>query len=888
MGTTQAATGTVTFLEGTTVLGTGTLSNSMATFTISTLTVGTHMITARYEGDGNFTGSISTAFTQTVNQFSSTVALNSTPNPSTVNQPVTLTATVTGVGTTQTPTGTVMFLDGTTVLGMGTLSNGMATLTVANLTAGTHTFTVHYSGDSNFGANTSAPATQGVNQGSTTTTLFSTPNPSGQGQTVTITATVTPGIGGPLVPTGTVQFLDGTTVLGTGTLSNGMATFTISTLTLGNHSISARYQGDNNFTTSTSAAITQTVNAFTSTTTLATTPNPSGVNQAVTLTATVTGTGTTTTPTGTVTFLDGTTVLGTSTLSNGMASLQVSNLTAGAHSITARYNGDTNFGASTSSAITQTVNKANTTTLLTSMPNPPRAGQPLTLTATVTAAMTGLLGPTGTVTFMDGTTTLGTGTLNNGIATFTISTLSSGPHNFSASYGGDVNFNTSSGTLGVNVLPGTTTTLVSSANPARSGTTVTFTATVSAGGANPGPTGTVTFLDGSTVLGTATLTNGVATFSTSSLSLGRHVITASYGGDSNFASSTSSAVNEAIISGAFFAIGGAPGRVQVRRTSDGSLVADFAPFGTSYTGGVTVAMGDITGDGLEDLVVGAMGAPHVKIYNGAAFSNGTFNQANPDGSLLASFMAYDPKFNSGVDVAVGYVSGTGFADLITGAMAGNPHVKVYSGQSIANGTFGANPEGQLLASFFAYALNQNIGVNVAAGDVTHSGFADVITGSTAPGGQVKVYNGQVISRGNFVAPEANLRTQFSAFPGLSIGAYVAAGDTTGTGFADIIVGAGGGFAHVKVYSGSAVANNTFSPDTNLLDQFFAYDTRFQTGVTVGAADFEGNGRYDILTGATVSPHYRVIRANSSGVMPPSVNGIDNIASDIKGGISVAG
>ncbi len=890
-GTTQFPTGTVTFLDGTTVLGTGTLSMGHATFTTSTLTVGAHMITARYDGDANFNTSTSGVLTQTVNQFNSTVTMTSTPNPSTVNQAVTLTATVTGVGTTQTPTGMVTFRDGTTVLGTATLTNGTATLTVSNLTAGTHMLTVSYAGDNNFGAGTSAPITQAVNQGTTAIALTSTPNPSGQGQAVTFTATVTPGIGGTLVPTGTVTFLDGTTILGTGTLTNGVATFTTSTLTIGNHSITARYQGDTNFAASTSAAITQTVTAFTSVTTLVSSPNPSAVNQAVTLTATVTVTGTTQAPTGMVTFLDGTTVLGSSVLSNGTATLMVTSLTAGTHSLTARYGGDTNFGASTSAVITQTVNKTNTTTLLTSMPNPPRAGQPLTLTATITPATTGLLGPTGTVTFMDGTTVLGTGTLTNGVATFTVSTLSAGPHSFSANYSGDTNFNASSGTLANNVLPGTTTALASSANPARSGATVTFTATVSAGGVNPGPTGTVTFMDGTTVLGTGTLVNGVATFSTSALTLGRHTITASYGGDTNFAGSTSNTVTEAIISGTFFAVGGAPGRVQVRRTSDGSLVADFAPFGTSYTGGVNVALGDINGDGFEDLVVGAAGAPHVKVYNGSAFSNGTFNQANPDASLLASFMAYDPVFKTGVNVAVGYVSGNGFADLITGAMAGNPHVKVYSGLTIANGTFTANPEGTLLASFFAYGINQDIGVNVAAGDVTRSGFADVITGSTVNGGQVKVYNGQVISHGNFLNPEGNLRTQFSAFPGLSIGAFVAAGDTTGQGFADIIVGAGGGFAHVKVYSGSAVANNTFqsgSPDSNLLDQFFAYDTRTQTGVTVGAADFEGTGRYDILTGATASPHFRVIRANSSGVMPPAVNGIDNTASDIQGGIAVAG
>src|SRR6202044_220908 len=121
---------------------------------------------------------------------------------------------------------------------------------------------------------------------------------------------------------------------------------------------------------------------------------------------------------GTVQFLNGTTVLGTATLSGGVASLVTTALPFGFNSITAAYQGSTSFSPSTSTAITQTVTQASTTTSLTSSLNPAGLGQSVTFTATVHPAppSTGGPTPTGSITFMDGTTTLGSGTLANGVA----------------------------------------------------------------------------------------------------------------------------------------------------------------------------------------------------------------------------------------------------------------------------------------------------------------------------------------------------------------------------------------------------------------------------------------------------------------------------------------
>jgi photosystem II stability/assembly factor-like uncharacterized protein len=191
-----------------------------------------------------------------------TTTLTSSANPSTFGQNVTFTATVAPTSGTGTPTGTVTFEDGLTVLGSGALSGGVATFSISTLAVGSHSITAVYGGDTNGAGSTSSAVSQVVNQDSTTTALTSSVNPSVFDQSVTFTATVTANPPGSGTPTGTVTFKDGTATLGTGALSGGVATFSISTLAVGLHSITAVYSGDSNFTTSTSPTLTQTVNQY--------------------------------------------------------------------------------------------------------------------------------------------------------------------------------------------------------------------------------------------------------------------------------------------------------------------------------------------------------------------------------------------------------------------------------------------------------------------------------------------------------------------------------------------------------------------------------------------------------------------------------------------------
>ncbi|HET9409689.1 MAG TPA: Ig-like domain repeat protein [Candidatus Sulfotelmatobacter sp.] len=290
------------------------------------------------------------------------------------------------------------------------------------------------------------------------------------------------------------------------------------------------------------------IGRFNTSTALSSSLNPSLFGQSITFTATVTSmTATAVAPSGTVTFKNGTTTLGTATLVSGSAKFTTSKLAVGAHSITAVYGGDKTFIGSTSPTFAQTVNKAGTTTTLTATPNPSQFNQPVTFKAVVKSA-TGAI-PAGSVTFKDGTTTLRTVTLTSGTATLSISKLVVGAHSITASYAGNANFVASiSSTLTQTVSKAkTTTTLTSAPNPSSSGQAVTFTATVTgAFGGIPG--GTVTFKDGTTIIGTGAVstTTRQAKLATSKLAVGTHNITAAYSGNTNYLSSTSAVVKQVV------------------------------------------------------------------------------------------------------------------------------------------------------------------------------------------------------------------------------------------------------------------------------------------------------------------------------------------------------
>jgi len=205
-------------------------------------------------------------------------------------------------------------------------------------------------------------------------------------------------------------------------------------------------------------------------------------------------------------------------------------------------------------SVSITVNLAPVTVGLSSSSNSIPAGSPITLTATAQSTPAGL--STGTVTFLNGTNVLGTASLVSGVATYSTSLLTLGINTLTASYPGNLDYLAgTSNAVSVDVLPALTATVLStSLNPAPFATTVTFSAAVSSLAGTP--SGTVSFYDGSTLIGTGTLATGIAQFPTSALSVGSHDITAVYGGTAVFAASTSNLITEQI---ADFSISASPG-----------------------------------------------------------------------------------------------------------------------------------------------------------------------------------------------------------------------------------------------------------------------------------------------------------------------------------------
>jgi hypothetical protein len=343
------------------LLGTVSLTNGSGTLNTTALPFGTNSITAQYVGNADFAPSTSEASSASVGQASTSTAVSFSPSSPSIGTSVTLTATITPATTgANAPTGSVNFLDGTIVLGSGTVANNVATFSTSTLPSGSNSITAEYTGDTNYATSTSPATTVSVSAISTTTTVSYSPALPVFGQQVTLTATITPGSAFSPLPTGTVDFFNGSTLLGTGTVSNDTATLNTTALAVGNDSLTAQYLGDANYAGSTSAVNLAAIVLAPTTTTLAALSNTKPAPfEKVTLSATVAvvspGAGTLS---GMVTFFANGTSLGTANVSDGHATLSVA-LPIANDSITAQYANDPNFQNSTSSAVKAVVGTPN-------------------------------------------------------------------------------------------------------------------------------------------------------------------------------------------------------------------------------------------------------------------------------------------------------------------------------------------------------------------------------------------------------------------------------------------------------------------------------------------------------------------------------------------------
>jgi len=583
-------TGTVTFYDAGSPIGSGALNGTLATFTTSTLAVGSHTISASWIGNGNFNSITSSAITQVVIKATPSIAW-ATPAPivyGTALSGIQLDATTAPAGVfvytpalgailsagshtlsvTFTPTDTTDYNPATatvtllvnqatstltwpapapivygTPLGAAQLdasSGGVAGNLVYTPPAGTvlgaglQTLSVTFTPtDTTDYSVVTATVQLTVNKATPTLAVATSGTPSNYGGAVTFTATASSG------PTGTVTFNDGVTSIGTAALSGVLATFTTSSLAAGVHTITASWPGNNNFNAVTSSPITQTVNPAQTSTGVAAAPNPGIAGLSVAITATVKVVAGSAPTTGTVVFTNGSATLGSATLSGGTATINPV-LAAGSYSIVATYSGDANDGVSASAPFALTVLDATTSTTVASSQSSVLVLTPVTYTAKVTGNG---VPPTGSVSFLADGTSIGAANLDaTGTATLTYAALSVGSHQITASYAGDADNSPSTSSAVTEVVAAISTVTALGASTTTGSTQQTILVAAVLGASGPTPTGTVTFMNGSTTIGSSALdSSGVATL-TPNLPNGSYSLVAAYGGDALHSPSTSNTV----------------------------------------------------------------------------------------------------------------------------------------------------------------------------------------------------------------------------------------------------------------------------------------------------------------------------------------------------------
>jgi hypothetical protein len=243
-----------------------------------------------------------------------------------------------------------------------------------------------------------------------------------------------------------------------------------------------------------------------------------------------------------------------------------------------------------------------------------------------------------------------------------------------------------------------------------------------------------------------------------------------------------------------------------------------------YTGELRTAVGDVTGDGIADIIVGAGpgGGPRIKVIDGAS-------QAT-----VYDFFVFEKEFTGGVFVAAGDFTGDGLDDIVIGAgEGGGPRVLILNAANLS-----------VIADVFVFEQTFRGGARVATGDVNGDGITDLITSAAEGGGpRVRVINGAafplVVSIADFFAFEPTLRN----------GAYVSSGDFNGDGRDDVVVGAGpGGAPRVQVFDAALLTNPPAGANPVLLN-FFAFGDDRRDGVRVAVAQVDGDNTPDIVVGA---------------------------------------
>lgn len=756
----------------------------------------------------------------------------------------------------------VVVMAGTLVPVPGNITAGTVTLAINNnatnlLNTGTNTFYFRYGGDMNYATSQSSRFDIIVNPTATTATLAApVPNPSGRFNAVAFSGVVTAPVSSQ-VPVGTIDigYQLGSApfvTLATGVAIGSDGTFSTSVipsavgLPYGVFNIIAKFNpsDSNQFSVSTSNFQSLTIGVTPSVTLASISPNPVQAGDAVAYSAIVLETDPLEPLTGSVDFVANGVVLGSVPVSSanplsGGGGLQYTLVTAGTTGlnlgttpVVARYNQDGgSYATTTSNAINITVIGYDTTTSVNASPTTLTYGSKVTLSATVSAAAAPTLG-NGTVTFFQGSNQLGSGTVNasNPTATLAPLVLPAGTHLIDAAFGGDGKaYNPStSNPVTVTVNPANAQATLTGSSVVSLGATTTFTTTLTpsvSGAGIAGLTGNVIFsisVNGSapSVIGSVQVAlAGINTYRASlayrAPSTGNYIVSATYAGDSNFSSTITPfafRVNRVVVQ-RFYAIAPAVGStVQLFSTTTNTQLAVLRPI-PNYSGGFRAnTSGDVTGDGVADLVLTSRNTSFVRIYDGRTL--------NP----LGGFFAYASNYPNPVNIATGDVNGDLRDDIIVapGGTGFGPLVKVFNG---------ANPA-QVLWSSNVYSANYRGGVTVAAADVDNDGKADIITGPmTSSAANVRVFSG---ATGAMM--QSFIVAGFGA--GYTGGIWVAANVYT-NGTVDIVTSANAGAPRVVATDYSTLATKA---------NFLAFSSTYRGSIRVAMADTNGDGIKELLVG----------------------------------------
>jgi hypothetical protein len=591
-----------------TISATGMVPSCTATL----LTAVTHNVVAVFtSANGNFQSGSSNTVQQIVSKGTPTFNLTASPTASTVDQPVTFTLSITPpfAGTTI-PTGKVTFSyapNGNTTnlcspVNVSANAPVTASCTAPFPAAGNFTVTATYTGDTNFSAGTPATTSIVVSSTGTKVTVSSitpaAPNTISVNQQATFTATVASLVTdtGLTLPTGTVTFSDTTTTPSVALCTTGSAVNGVfpachgAFVTQGARKVTAVYNGDSNFVTSTSASVGQTVQPSPTTTMVQSSSfNPSIVNQPVTFITTLSPlfTGAAAPQTGTMTLYDAfttpSTVVCTVSVAAGVvpACPPYTFTVFGTHNITAVFTStDSNFSTSGASQIfPQTVDASSTKVVMTATPASSIVNTLVTFNSVVTSSTNGSAIPQGTVAYMDTTTTPATPLCSVTLAPVTgtappctSALATAATHTIEAVFTStNGNFSSATSTVVNLTITPTAPTVAFSVVPTSAVTvdqTVNFTATLTqtpAGTANSAgvisyPTGTITFSyilnnvntivcntpNNVSTTGTVTSATCPYTFPTAAAAAAPYTVTASYSGDKNFATGTQATTTQTV------------------------------------------------------------------------------------------------------------------------------------------------------------------------------------------------------------------------------------------------------------------------------------------------------------------------------------------------------